>query len=330
MASKMQTEQTSDFAVVSAPSSKYPRCCLQPGEWLQASSLGGMTGSPLSLNSQVPSAGLKVDNGSGKAEAKAKADPFAAPDNVYADSFLDSLWINLLSSRMAVAVEAEAFNLRGRKERGPGGVAAGEKANTQGGGLTKSAPARTAAPAAAPAAAEEASGMSSPMSRPLGGGMGGGYTYDDYVALATRLQAGAPERQREVVRGVLRSVFPEWFPAFYRTLFPPSKVRLHCYARSLAVSCLLSMRHRCGQSLLRVSRARGSSGSRSQSIERLAASSRWLNPLLEESHHSSPSFWWALLCCPLYLFAFLKPENSGCVPCSCRRSRPRMEARLPP
>lgn len=53
-----------------------------------------------------------------------------------------------------------------------------------------------------------------------------GYTYEDYVALATRLQAGAPERQREVVKGVLRSIFPPWFPAFYRTLFPPSKVSL--------------------------------------------------------------------------------------------------------
>lgn len=59
-----------------------------------------------------------------------------------------------------------------------------------------------------------------------GGGMDVAYTYDDYVALATKLQAGPPERQRQVVRGVLRSIFPKWFPAFYRTLFPPSKVGL--------------------------------------------------------------------------------------------------------
>lgn len=174
------------------------------------SPLGGVADSPLALNSRVPSAGLKVDNG------KVKADPFAVPDNAYADSFLDSLWINLLSSRMAVAVEAEAFNANGRKKGGAGIGSARDNRNTKGAGLTVSLP----------AAAAEASGTSL-LTRPPGGGMGGGYTYEDYVALATRLQAGAPERQREVVRGVLRSVFPEWFPAFYRTLFPPSKVCIH-------------------------------------------------------------------------------------------------------
>lgn len=55
-------------------------------------------------------------------------------------------------------------------------------------------------------------------------GMSGAYTYEDYVNLATKLQAGPPERQRQVVRGVLLSIFPRWFPAFYRTLFPSSKV----------------------------------------------------------------------------------------------------------
>lgn len=182
--------------------------------------LGGMADSPLPLNSQVPSAGLKVDNGNGKA----KADPFAVPDNDYADSFLDSLWINLLSSRMAVAVEAEAFNVKSRKEgvagNGNGSGSATEKESTKGNSLTKS----VRAGEGAGAAAEEEASRTFSMTRPPGGGMGGGYTYDDYVALAIRLQAGAPERQREVVRGVLRSVFPEWFPAFYRTLFPPSKV----------------------------------------------------------------------------------------------------------
>ena len=191
----------------------------QPGEWLQVSPFGGVADSPLALNSQVPSAGLKVDGSSSSSssrrngKAKAKADPFAVPDNDYADSFLDSLWINLLSSRMAVAVEAEAFNANGRKEGGPGTTSSGsarEDTSARGKDLARS---------------EGASGTPA-VTRPPGGGMGGGYTYDDYVALATRLQAGAPERQREVVRGVLRSVFPEWFPAFYRMLFPPSKVRM--------------------------------------------------------------------------------------------------------
>eukprot|EP00903_Cladosiphon_okamuranus_P006765 g6597.t1 len=204
---------------VELPDVRAPVELPQPGEWLQVPSLGGMTDSPLPLNSQVPSTGLKVDNGNGKA----MADPFAVQDNDYADSFLDSLWINLLSSRMAVAVEAEAFNVKERKEGVAGnGISSGSargKTNAKGSGLTKSAPEG----AAAGTVAEEEARRTFSMTRPSGGGMGGGYTYDDYVALATRLQAGAPERQREVVRGVLRSVFPEWFPAFYRTLFPPSK-----------------------------------------------------------------------------------------------------------
>lgn len=54
----------------------------------------------------------------------------------------------------------------------------------------------------------------------------GRYTYEDYVELASMLQSGAPEWQRQMVRGVLRSIFPSWFPAFYRTLFPFSKVRM--------------------------------------------------------------------------------------------------------
>lgn len=185
-----------------------------------------VTNNPPSLNSQVPSAGLKVDNtnkSSNEKEKAKKADPFAVPDNDYADSFLDSLWINLLSSRMSVAVEGEAFsNAKGRKEGGAAasnGSGSARERNTNDSALTKSVPAGVVAAGAA----AEASGTS-PTKRSPGGGMGGGYTYDDYVALATRLQAGAPERQREVVRGVLRSVFPEWFPAFYRTLFPPSKV----------------------------------------------------------------------------------------------------------
>lgn len=223
--------------------------CLQPGEWLQVSPLGGMSNSPLPLNSQVPSAGLKADSNSNR---KIKVDPFAVPDNDYADSFLDSLWINLLSSRMAVAVEAETFSAKGAKGgvvgigigSGSGIGSAREKNTGDNNALPKLVPAGAAAGAAA-----EASGASL-TTRPPGGGMGGGYTYDDYVALATRLQAGAPERQREVVRGVLRSVFPEWFPAFYRTLFPPSKVhmiRMFVGSPCFFYKVFVIMRRQCGQ-----------------------------------------------------------------------------------
>lgn len=285
---------------------------------------GGMAKNPLPLiNGQVPSSGLKfsekkkknIENGSSK-DMKGKADPFAVPDNDYSDSFLDSLWINLLSSRLAVAVEAEeAFTtsangrVLGQGERaaaaaaadqggdliGSGGIggggggrvsdsastatsgspsvlagaisdsatelprtesqqrptgealllrqagrppvvveetaaARGEEENGRGDlALTKPATSTAAAAGAgvsptAPTMVARRTPGGNGGGLGWGGGMGGGYTYEDYVALATRLQAGAPERQREVVRGVLRSVFPGWFPAFYRMLFPPSKV----------------------------------------------------------------------------------------------------------
>lgn len=225
----------------------------------------GLGRGPPLTNSHVPYSGFTVrknedgkdgvvkkdfQNGKAKAGAKAnraaggvKADPFATPDNDYNDSFLDSLWINLLSSRMSAAVEAEAQTGNKNKKNGN---SSGRVGKSGGGGGDSTGAARLAA------AGRERSGRDSagaaptglgssaaaapppPSTSPVvaGGGMGGGYTYEDYVALATRLQAGAPERQRQVVRGVLRSLFPAWFPAFYRTLFPRSKVRRH--TRTLA------------------------------------------------------------------------------------------------
>lgn len=179
----------------------------------------------LPLNSQVPSGNLKM-NGS---KREARVDPFAVPDNDYSDSFVDLLWINLLSSRMATAVEAEAFDATDRVGTGTaayggttgGGGGPGAARGRNGGGL---APPKSGSTGAAVGGSTAASTEIEMTRRRLAGGMGGGYTYEDYVGLATKLQAGAPERQRAVVRGVLRSVFPEWFPAFYRMLFPPSKV----------------------------------------------------------------------------------------------------------
>lgn len=177
--------------------------------------------------------------------AKAKADPFSVPDNDYADSFLDSLWINLLSSRMSVAVEAEARTGAAAKKNSRTSIGGGsrigegesasdssstgasvaaerERSQKDGGGAASIGIGPRTAPAPPVSGVARVSGKDKPTVG--GGGMGGGYTYEDYVALATRLQAGAPERQRQVVRGVLRSLFPAWFPAFYRTLFPRSKV----------------------------------------------------------------------------------------------------------
>ncbi|CAN0381910.1 unnamed protein product [Ectocarpus sp. 12 AP-2014] len=281
---RQQKEGGTAATTVEFPNIQAPTNLPQPGEWLQQQQqqqLGGLPPTAVApLNSRVPSSGLNDDDdgdrNSNKKKVK-KADPFAAPDNEYTDSFVDSLWINLLSSRMSAAVEAEAaaaaavvVRTKGNSDNdgrsaiaaaaapdvssgaggsgggddsagslagepalaaaGTGGdatVLGGEKAGRGGAGAANggggnggvavstalAGPGR-AAPAAVPAP---------PRRGPGSGGMGGGYTYEDYVALATGLQAGAPERQREVVRGVLRSVFPAWFPAFYRMLFPPSK-----------------------------------------------------------------------------------------------------------
>lgn len=220
------------------------------------------------LNSRVSSSGLyEDDNNNNSKKNGTKADPFAAPDNEYTDSFVDSLWINLLSSRMSAAVEAEAaaaavavVRAKGNNDNDGKSVIAAATDRISAGSDSAGSPAGEPALAAAgaakdatvlrgenvgrgwPGAADGGGGNGSdavstaltgpgraapavaPPRRGTGGGMGGGYTYEDYVALATGLQAGAPERQREVVRGVLRSVFPAWFPAFYRMLFPPSKV----------------------------------------------------------------------------------------------------------
>ena len=140
----------------------------------------------------------------------AKADPFAVPDNDYKDSWLDSLWINLFSSRMSAAVEAEA-------RRVVGGLAKAREAPRL---------VETSAASGFPTSLEGLKGGVSEGGSIAREGDTGRYTYEDYVDLATRLQKGPPERQREVVKGVLRSIFPPWFPAFYRTLFPFSKVRV--------------------------------------------------------------------------------------------------------
>lgn len=156
-------------------------------------------------------------------------DPFAVPDNDYSDSFVDLLWINLLSSRMATAVKAEALDATDRTGAGTaaqggssgGGGSPGAARERKSGDFALTNSGATGAAVASSAAASSEVQMA--RRRPVAG-MGGGYSYEDYVGLATKLQAGAPERQRAVVRSVLRSVFPEWFPAFYRMLFPPSKV----------------------------------------------------------------------------------------------------------
>lgn len=252
--------------------------------------------------------------------AEKPANPFAVPDNVYHDSFLDSLWINLFSSRMSAAVEAESFAATAtasqlQKDQWPAAAAAaaaaataaaggeeninsGDKRNDAGvmrtslwagggdtteklelsdddetfkgqqfigalfgshvssaptlgseettlesqtpttvtvGGIQMPVGGRTRAAGRnfgdgdavngrTDRALESVNNEGGAKLRVGGSGIGGAYTYEDYVALATKLQAGRPERQREVVRGVLLSIFPGWFPAFYRTLFPPSKV----------------------------------------------------------------------------------------------------------
>lgn len=213
------------------------------------------------------------------------ADPFAVPDNVYRDSWLDSLWINLFSSRMSAAVEAEAFARRRAGGEAGGGAQARQGTNSPLLRLATPAPLNreglipqrtlaeqqilvevndplpttspTTLPTTEKTAGEGRKGAFLPVEEDgvlaesggvngrrigvegialgLGGGfsiksrrsdssMGSAYTYDDYVSLATRLQAGPPERQRQVVRGVLLSIFPAWFPALYRVLFPRSKV----------------------------------------------------------------------------------------------------------
>lgn len=195
---------------------------IQPGEWLN-----------VPLGSPPPSR-------SNQASLSVKADPFAVPDTVYRDSWLDSLWIKLFSSRMSAAVEAEAQERCGLLLAGGEGAAAGntssarrtsaeEEGGGEGEGHTIGATMESSAAAANGntgrsngAAAVVVGSLNSGVT--VEGGVRGGYTYEDYVTLATRLQAGPPERQRQVVRGVLRSIFPVWFPAFYRTLFPVSKV----------------------------------------------------------------------------------------------------------
>lgn len=144
---------------------------------------------------------------------ESKPNPFAAPDITYKDSWLDYLWIGLFGSRMSAAVEAEARRVA--EEPGyPGLVSLPSLENRDSVGLEVSGD-------------SECEGGGSERGV-IGTGMrrgSGRYTYEDYVELASMLQSGAPERQRQVVRGVLRSIFPSWFPAFYRTLFPFSKVR---------------------------------------------------------------------------------------------------------
>ncbi|CAM9305763.1 unnamed protein product [Scytosiphon promiscuus] len=250
---------------VELPNVQAPTDLPQPGEWLHMPPQQGLGPSASRSSGRAPYSGYTVRNGEKKSRAVAKAtagpggrakaggtkagvgakaDPFAVPDNDYADSFLDSLWINLLSSRMSAAVEAEARAGAAAKEQksyssggggtGPsvaraetGAAAASEqRSGSGGGGIAPTAVGqRAGAPPPPPPSAVGPGEASLTAKAPPGGGggMGGGYTYDDYVALATRLQAGAPERQRQVVRGVLRSLFPVWFPAFYRTLFPRSK-----------------------------------------------------------------------------------------------------------
>ncbi|CAM9837458.1 unnamed protein product, partial [Laminaria digitata] len=67
----------------------------QPGEWLQV---------PMG-ESRLRCSGKTSSGGGG---GGAKADPFSAPDNQYRDSWLDTLCINLLSSRMSAALKVEA------------------------------------------------------------------------------------------------------------------------------------------------------------------------------------------------------------------------------
>lgn len=191
---------------------------------------------------------------SNQASLSVKADPFAVPDNVYRDSWLDSLWIKLFSSRMSAAVEAEARERCGLLLAGGESAAAGntssarrtsakEEGGGEGEGRTIGATMESSAAAANGntgrsngAAAVVVGSLNSGVS--VEGGVRVGYTYKDYVDLATRLQAGPPERQRQVVRGVLRSIFPAWFPAFYRTLFPVSKVSFF-FHQAFACSTLL-------------------------------------------------------------------------------------------
>lgn len=204
----------------------------QPGEWLH-----------------VPTPARKS-----RAPLTTKPDPFSVPDNQYKDSWLDSVWINLFATRMASALEAEEGFREGQLRGGAGSSLSegGESHPPPENNVIK----KTGKAFGASGEGNEILPLSSPFARfvesmpikkpkiqnraeekqeggfnegggktpALQGGIGGGYTYDDYVALATRLQAGPPERQRQVVAGVLRSIFPSWFPMFYRMLFPPSKV----------------------------------------------------------------------------------------------------------
>lgn len=149
------------------------------------------------------------------------ADPFSVPDNDYHDSWLDRLWINLFSDRMLAAVEGIQAGERGFRGQEGGDSPAGARAGADVG------------VAGSLDGEEEARARKSPrgvsngrrISSERGSNARGSYTYEDYVTLAKRLQAGTPEGQRRVVRGILLSVFPGWFPALFRALFPPGKVR---------------------------------------------------------------------------------------------------------
>lgn len=179
---------------------------------------------------------------------RSSSGPFSIPDNAYRDSWLDSLWINLFSSRMSAALEREEFPAV-RGTLGPESVdpvgRAGPRTTeapgvtTAGGCGSETTPTRRYTPERTRASRTrflfDGMGFGGAKRGGTRLGVNGGavttgaaggdhYTYEEYVALAKRLQAGPPESQRQIVRGVLRSILPRWFPALYRTLFPPSKV----------------------------------------------------------------------------------------------------------
>ncbi|CAM9479961.1 unnamed protein product [Choristocarpus tenellus] len=183
-------------------------------------------------------------------EKMGKANPFAVPNNNYKDTWLDLMWIGLFCRRISEALSVSETN---EEEPGNG---LGEEPTTQpslcevalvsqptidGKGLKKEHMHKRGAVSKDNTQLPNASSEGSNNRRWVGFGRSGKAqaaavagvdvgeeivkrpTYDDYVDLAIQLQKGPPEHQREVVRGVLRSIFPAWFPSFYRLLFPVGK-----------------------------------------------------------------------------------------------------------
>ncbi|CAM9286556.1 unnamed protein product [Discosporangium mesarthrocarpum] len=205
-------------ATVELPKADVPKDLPEPATWLfPAEILSGSTsavdaGAPIVSTAAPPAARLPL-----KPEKQGlKANPFSVPDNKYNDTWFDKLWIGLFCSRLSAAViEGEAPEVAeltpsppspGSLEAALAAAAAGGRKSARGGETSCGT------------RQKEKMGV-----KQLSAAKSHGPSYEEYVSLALRLQNGSPEHQREVVQSVLRSIFPPWFPALYRFLFPVGK-----------------------------------------------------------------------------------------------------------